>query len=106
MTIAGTLTQNSDARLKADILPLETTLEKIEQIGAYQYHWKGMENKGSAKQIGLLAQEVEAQFPELVHHDSQGLKSVAYTEMVAVLLQAIKEMKAEINVLRATINNK
>ena len=95
MTIAGTLTQNSDARLKTNIQPMEPVLPKLEKMQAYTYNWKQPELHGEG-QIGLLAQEVERAFPTLVKEDAQGNKSVAYTNLVAVLLQAIKEQQATI----------
>lgn len=96
-TLTGTLTQSSDARLKKDIHKINAALGKVMLLNGYQYYWKDGLNRGSGLQIGLLAQNVEAVFPELVSTDQQGLKSVAYQNLVPVLTEAIKEQQAIIN---------
>ena len=55
------------------------------------------------RQIGLIAQEVEAVFPELVKTDSQGYKAVSYEKLTAVLVEAMKEQQAKISELGAKI---
>jgi len=96
--LAGTLTQNSDRRLKINITPLENTLEKIEQINGVNYLWKDIKNRGDELQLGVIAQEVQAQYPELVTKDTQGTLSVNYNGLVPVLLEAIKELKTKLEV--------
>ncbi|MBL0183490.1 MAG: tail fiber domain-containing protein [Chitinophagaceae bacterium] len=71
-TLAGTLTQLSDVRLKENIVPINNTLNDLKKINAYSYYWKD-ENKDRDQQIGLLAQEVDAVFPQLVKKDAEGL---------------------------------
>ncbi|MEO7533399.1 MAG: tail fiber domain-containing protein, partial [Ferruginibacter sp.] len=93
--VAGTLYQNSDQSLKKNIIPLKNTLNKLSQLNAYTYQWKDT-SRGNEEQLGLLAQEVEKQFPQLVMTDENGKKSVAYANMVPVLLQAIKEQQLQI----------
>ncbi|MCC7379915.1 MAG: tail fiber domain-containing protein [Chitinophagaceae bacterium] len=94
-TLTGTLFQNSDERLKKNITPLKNTLNKVSQLNAYTYKWNDTA-RGNEEQLGLLAQEVEKQFPQLVMMDENGKKSVAYANMVPVLLQAIKEQQEQI----------
>jgi|GEM_PF-3434768 len=94
-TLTGTLTQNSDIRLKKDIVQLSPVLEKLENLYGYNYNWKDKPAKG--QQIGLIAQEVKAAFPELVKEDENGVLSVSYSNFAAVLLQAIKEQQIIIN---------
>jgi N-acetylneuraminic acid mutarotase len=101
-TLQGVLTQNSDARLKKDIQPLQSALENIETISGYQYHWKE-EGRDSAQQIGLLAQEVQKMYPQLVKEDSNGTLSVNYSGMVPVLLEAIKEQQKQIDEMKKAI---
>ena len=101
-TLQGVLTQNSDARLKKDIQPLQSALENIETISGYQYHWKE-EGRDSAQQIGLLAQEVQKIYPQLVKEDSNGTLSVNYSGMVPVLLEAIKEQQKQIDEMKKAI---
>jgi len=97
-TIAGTLTQNSDIRLKKNIVPLKNSLEKLKNLTGYTYNWKDSA-KGNSEQIGFIAQEVEKEFPQLVNTDQKGIKSVAYSNMTAVLVQAIKEQQQQIKTL-------
>lgn len=94
-TLAGMLTENSDRRLKTNIIALSGILPKLKQLSAYSYHWK---NSQSAKysQIGLMAQEVKSLFPELVLEDEYGMLSVSYSRFVPLLIQGIKEQEAQI----------
>jgi hypothetical protein len=94
-TLAGTLTQNSDERLKQNIQHLNNPLEKLTALSGYTYRWKDA-GRGSEEQIGLLAQEVEKQFPQLVRTDENGTKSVAYQNLVPVLIEAIKQQQQTI----------
>ena len=90
-TIAGDLSINSDARLKANIISLGSTLAKILQIDGKSYTMTKDENK--KQKIGLLAQDIEKVFPELVS-ESNGIKSVNYQGLVPVLINALKEQDA------------
>jgi len=100
--LAGSLTQNSDLRLKKNIVPLKNTLNKITNLTGYTYNWIDA-GKDSSQQIGFIAQEVEKVFPQLVKTDEKGIKSVAYANMTPVLLEAIKEQQQEINELKKAI---
>jgi hypothetical protein len=62
------------------------------------YHYKNEED--NKKYLGVIAQEVEAVVPELVHENTSGLKTVAYGNMVGLLIEAIKDLKAEIDGIR------
>ncbi|WP_413612615.1 tail fiber domain-containing protein [Bdellovibrio sp. HCB-110] len=90
MTIAGTLSQSSDIRLKKDIQPLENSLSKILALQGVSYFWKNPDVP--EKQIGLIAQEVEKKFPEAIRTDKEGWKSVAYQNLVAPIINSIKEL--------------
>lgn len=87
-TIAGDLSINSDARLKANIISLGATLSKLLQIDGKSYTMK--KDKSEKQKIGLLAQDIEKVFPELVS-ESNGIKSVNYQGLVPVLINALKE---------------
>ena len=91
----------SDVMLKTNITPLSSTLDKVLQLDGYRYNWKDSENH--ATQIGLIAQEVEQQFPELVTQN-ENFKSVNYLGMVAVLIHAMKEQQQEIENIRNKMN--
>jgi hypothetical protein len=100
-TIAGDLSINSDARLKANIISLGSTLAKLLQIDGKTYTMKKDENK--KQKIGVLAQDIEKVFPELVS-ESNGIKSVNYQGLVPVLINALKEQDTKLNKQQAEIN--
>ena len=89
-TIAGDLSINSDARLKANIVSLGSTLAKLLQIDGKSYTMK--KDESEKQKIGLLAQDIEKVFPELVS-ESNGIKSVNYQGLVPVLINAMKEQQ-------------
>jgi hypothetical protein len=64
------------------------------------YNWKD-ESRTQKNQIGVIAQEVEAIYPEFVHTDEKGIKSVNYAQMTAVLIEAVKELNMEIETLKS-----
>jgi hypothetical protein len=101
VTMAGTLTQNSDARLKKNIAPLDKSLEKILQVGGYHYQWNE-DYRDQALQTGLLAQQVETAMPELVTTSAEGTKSVNYSGMIPYLVEAMKELSAELELQKAS----
>ena len=92
-TLAGNLNINSDARLKANIVSLGATLSKLLQIDGKSYTMK--KDESEKQKIGLLAQDIEKVFPELVS-ENNGIKSVNYQGLVPVLINAIKEQEERI----------
>ena len=92
-TIAGDLNVNSDARLKANIVSLGGTLAKLLQIDGKSYTMK--KDESEKQKIGLLAQDIEKVFPELVS-ESNGIKSVNYQGLIPVLINALKEQEERI----------
>ena len=98
-TLAGELTVESDSRLKANINPLGNTISKLLLIDGKSYTLKSNE---SLEKIGLLAQEVQKAFPELVKRsgDEKGTLSVNYQGMIPVLINAIKEQQKEIDEIK------
>ena len=100
-TLAGNLSVNSDARLKANIISLGSTLTKVLQIDGKSYTMKKDENK--KQKIGVLAQDIEKVFPELVS-ESNGVKSVNYQGLVPVLINALKEQDAKMNEQQSEID--
>ena len=93
MTIAGTLTESSDFRLKKNIQPLENVLERLLTIQPVYYYFKDQRIHPSGKQLGVIAQEVNEVFPELVRKENNGYYSVSYSKFSSVLIQAIKEQQ-------------
>ena len=95
----GTLTDVSDRRLKENIEPLSTEhgslLNKIDQVKGYSFTMKDDEKHRT--EYGVIAQELEEIFPDLVHtaKDEIGTKSVNYVGLIAPMIEATKELKAE-----------
>ena len=99
-TAAGEVTANSDIRLKTNIKTIENGLDKVLQLRGVEYDRIDIERH----QIGVIAQEVEKVLPDVVHTGEDGIKSVAYGNIVAVLIESIKELKGEVSELRAELN--
>ncbi len=103
--LTGELTENSDISLKENIREIDTALEKITKLRGVTYEWKDKEKRGDKCHIGLIAQEVEEVFPEAVSKDPEGNKGVAYSRLVAPLIEAVKTLKAENDNLASEIEN-
>jgi len=101
----------SDARLKENVATLTGALDKVNQLRGVSFNWIDSE-RGEGTHIGFIAQELEAVYPELVgdgdlpdDDDGQSaIKSVDYGHMVPVLVEAIKELKAENDALKARLD--
>jgi len=96
----GEITANSDERIKTNIKTIKNGLDKVMQLRGVEYDRTDIEQH----QIGVIAQEVEKILPDVVHTKEDGLKSVAYGNLTAVLIEAIKELKGEISELRAELD--
>jgi hypothetical protein len=98
MYINGTLTESSSIALKENINPITNALELISQICGVTYDRKD----GSAKnRAGLIAEHVEKVLPDIVQRDCYGSPAgIQYTNLIAYLVESIKELKAEIDVLK------
>lgn len=97
ITATGDITLQSDERIKEDIRTIDGAIGIIEQLRGVSYVRKDTGKLG----IGLVAQEVEKVLPQLVATDANGMKSVAYANMVGVLIQAVKELSARVEELEA-----
>lgn len=89
--VAGSLFQNSDRRLKTNINGISNALDGIRRIDGKTYNWKTDEN-GAPVTYGLIAQELESVFPEMVSTADDGTKSVSYNGLIPVLVEATKEL--------------
>ena len=96
--IAGNFYLWSDKNLKTNIVPLDGALQKITQLNGYSFAWKD----SGKKDIGLIAQEVEKVFPELVNTDTDGTKAVEYMNMVAPLVESVKSLYQDNLTLKAS----
>ena len=84
----------SDARLKDNIVTIESPLEKVSAIRGVTHTWKNdLKNRVD---MGVIAQEVQAVCPELVREDELGNLSVSYGHMTGLLVEAIKELRMEL----------
>ena len=90
--INGDLTLASDMRLKSNIMTLGATMSKLLQIDGKSYTFK---NSGK-KSVGVLAQEIQEQFPDLVVERQDGMLTVNYQGLIPVLINAIKEQNLEL----------
>ena len=100
-TFSGTVTANSDERLKENVVGITNALDKVLDLRGVFFNRIG----DPERQIGVIAQEVEKVIPELVLEAGDGVKSVAYQNMVAVLIEAIKEQQEQINELKDRLDN-
>ncbi|MFO7754977.1 MAG: tail fiber domain-containing protein [Bacteroidales bacterium] len=102
LEVTGSVTavtySKSDARYKTDLQTLDGALPALDDIRPVYYNWKTgqfpEEHFSHERQLGFIAQDVEAYFPELVKTDRDGYKSLDYSRMTVVLLQAVKEQQA------------
>lgn len=100
-------TNTSDIRFKRNFSSIATPLDKVLQMNGFHYYWKTEQfkekNFPESRQIGFIAQEVEALFPELVNTDDNGYKSVDYARLTPILVEAIKELKKENDAIRKDV---
>jgi hypothetical protein len=101
----GTWTYASDVRLKKDITPLSGSLEKLMNVTPVSFRWINASQHGELNgvRIGLTAQNVETVYPEVVRTDKDGYKSIAYSDLVAPLIQAVQEQQQQIDALKAIV---
>jgi hypothetical protein len=99
---SGSVTQNSDISLKDNITPIPNALDKVLQIRGVTYNRNDIED--NPRDAGVIAQEVERVLPEVVSQCENGIKSVAYGNMVGLLIEAIRELSAEIEDLKSQNN--
>ncbi len=101
-------TCSSDIRWKKDITALPNVIENIKQMRGVSYYWKTesfpYQNFTTDKQIGLIAQEVEKVYPELIKTNDEGFKSMDYMSLTAVLLEAVKAQQNQIDELKNKVD--
>ena len=88
----------SDKRLKKNIKTVKSALDTVDALRGVSFEWK----EGGSKAIGLIAQEVKEVLPEVVTTDDNGYMGIKYTNIVGVLVEAIKELKAEFEAYKKT----
>ena len=92
---AQSYTSTSDANLKENIAEIPNAVEKVEAIRGVTFDWKD----GSGSTAGIIAQEVEAVMPMLIENGE--FKRVEYNGLVGLLIEAVKELSAEVKALKA-----
>jgi hypothetical protein len=87
--------------LKTDIQKLSSdeTLGKLVAMNGYRYGWKDTSLRGDERQLGVIAQEVEKVFPEVVSTDQKGVKSVAYSGLVGPIIESVKAVFTHVTTL-------
>jgi hypothetical protein len=97
LTVGGTLTENSSLRYKKDIVTIEGGLDKVMRMRGVTY----LKKETNIKEVGVIAEEINEILPDLVKYNTEGqIDSVSYSRITAVLIEAIKELKQEINELK------
>jgi hypothetical protein len=93
---------SSDKRLKDNIKPIENALDKVKAISGVTFEWNEKSHKTTGrKDVGVVAQEVEEVFPEIVETRTNGYKAVDYQKLTAVLIESVKELTAKVEALEA-----
>ena len=97
---------SSDAKLKTNVKQLKNVLEKVDRIRAVSFEWneeyESLGRSTGRTEIGVIGQEVEAVFPELVTEwGDEKYKAVDYGRLAGVLIEAVKELKAQVEELKA-----
>ena len=93
---SGDVIAYSDVRVKENIKTIDNSLEKVSKLRGVEFNKIG----DNEKSIGVIAQEIEDVIPEVVKTDDQGMKSVAYGNISGLLIEAIKELKQEVEELK------
>jgi hypothetical protein len=99
LTMSGDVTAFSDIRKKTDISIITNALDKVQAIRGVNF----TRLEDNVRGTGVIAQEVQEVLPEVVHTDADGMLSVAYGNMVGLLIEAIKELKQEVDSLKAEL---
>lgn len=112
ITATGNITAyySSDERLKENISPIQNALDKIDKINGVEFDWKDsfIEESGGEDgyfirkhDVGVIAQEIREVLPEVVAERREtGMLAVKYDRIVALLIEAVKELKNEIKQLK------
>ena len=92
---------NSDSSLKTNIEKIPNALDKVSKLNGYTFNWNEKSGKDqTAREAGVIAQEVEAVLPEVVTTRDDGTKAVRYEKLVPLLIEAINDLRAELEILK------
>ena len=87
---------SSDRELKDNITYIHRPIDKINRIGGYKFTWNNNQDTYLGKDVGVIAQEIEAVLPEIVTTRATGYKAVKYEKIVPLLIEGIKELDKKI----------
>ncbi len=96
LVVVGTITAQSSIALKDNVETIPNALSRVLNLRGVEWDYKS----NGTHNMGVVAEEVEKEFPCLVHEGADGIKSVAYANIVGVLIEAVKDLKSEIDELR------
>ena len=96
LIVTGTVTAQSSIVLKNNVETIPDALSRVLNLRGVEWDYKS----NGTHNMGVVAEEVEKEFPCLVHEGADGIKSVAYANIVGVLIEAVKDLKSEIDELR------
>jgi endosialidase-like protein len=106
-TLGGTC--SSDARLKTNIQPFAPVLDKVARLQPVHFNWRASNpvgyGFGPGESAGLIAQQVEKVFPNMVSTDARGYKMVNYSELPYLLPEGVRELKAQNDTLRKRMSD-
>jgi hypothetical protein len=104
-------TCSSDARMKKDVITLSENMDVLEALAKLRgvlFTWDRTNDKAanmsSGRDMGMIAQEVEEVFPEIIHTDKEGYKSMDYPKLVAFLVEVNKAQQSELTARKADID--
>ena len=100
-TATGNITAYSDLRLKENVEPITDALTKLDEISGNTYTRNDLKDT-EKKYAGVIAQEIETVLPEAVVESEDGIKTVDYNATIALLIQAVKELKTEVKALKGS----
>ena len=101
LLIGGSITHYSDYKLKTNLIKLENSLNKINNINGYTYN--RIDLNDDKIYIGLIAQEVEKEYPDIIEYTND-IRSINYQSFTAILIESIKELNTKVKELENIIN--
>jgi len=96
------VTQNSDERLKKNIVPITNGLKLVNNLQGVEFSYI---KQPDIREVGLIAQQVEEVVPQVVTEGDDGMKTVNYGALVGVLIEAVKELTQEVETLKAKLGD-
>lgn len=102
ITATGEITAYSDERLKESITTIDNAVALVKQLRGVRYVMKETQKQS----VGVIAQETIKALPEVVSESQEGMLSVAYGNIVSVLIEAVKEQQIQIDELKKVIEEK